>query len=44
MQALPHVDGILTAEQVAETARSIAGMQEPSGAIPWTTEIGRAHV
>jgi hypothetical protein len=33
---LPYVDGILTATQVAETAASIARMQEPSGAIPWT--------
>ena len=33
---IPHVGGILTAEQVAETAASIAAMQEPSGAVPWT--------
>jgi hypothetical protein len=33
---LPYVDGILTATQVADTAASIARMQEPSGAIPWT--------
>src|SRR5438034_10493417 len=33
---VPAVDGILSAAQVAETAASIAGMQEPSGAIPWT--------
>src|SRR4051794_31863745 len=33
---LPYVDGILAAEQVAETAASIAAMQEPSGAVPWT--------
>ncbi|MCW2766463.1 MAG: hypothetical protein JWO11_2422 [Nocardioides sp.] len=33
---IPYVDGILTAAQVAETAASIAAMQEPSGAIPWT--------
>jgi hypothetical protein len=33
---VPYVDGILTAEQVAETAASIAAMQEPSGAVPWT--------
>jgi len=33
---IPYVDGILTAEQVAETAASIAAMQEPSGAVPWT--------
>lgn len=29
-------DVILTAAQVEETAASIAAMQEPSGAIPWT--------
>lgn len=33
---IPYVDGILTADQVAETAASIVAMQEPSGAIPWT--------
>jgi hypothetical protein len=33
---LPYVDGILSAAQVARTAASIAAMQEPSGAIPWT--------
>ena len=33
---IPYVDGILTAEQVAETAASIAAMQEPCGAVPWT--------
>jgi hypothetical protein len=33
---LPYVDGVLTATQVADTAASIARMQEPSGAIPWT--------
>ncbi|WP_212723100.1 prenyltransferase [Nocardioides jishulii] len=33
---IPEVDGILTAEQVAQTAASIAAMQEPSGAVPWT--------
>ena len=33
---IPYVDGIVTASQVAETAASIAAMQEPSGAIPWT--------
>lgn len=32
---LPYVEGILTATQVAETARSIVTMQEPCGAIPW---------
>jgi hypothetical protein len=33
---VPYVDGVLTAEQVVETAASIAAMQEPSGAVPWT--------
>jgi hypothetical protein len=30
------VSGVLGAAEVAETAASIAAMQEPSGAIPWT--------
>ena len=34
---LPFVDGVLTGEQVADTARAIAAMQEPCGAVPWTT-------
>jgi len=34
--AIPAVEGVLSAAQVAATARSIAAMQEPSGAIPWT--------
>ncbi|MBS42015.1 MAG: prenyltransferase [Nocardioides sp.] len=34
---LPYVAGVLSAGQVAETAASIAGMQEPCGAVPWTT-------
>jgi hypothetical protein len=33
---IPAVDGVLTSEQVAQTAASIAAMQEPSGAVPWT--------
>jgi hypothetical protein len=33
---LPYVDGLLTAEQVAETAASIARMQEDCGSVPWT--------
>ena len=36
LSQLPYVDGILAAAQVAESAASIAAMQEPSGAIPWT--------
>src|SRR5918998_2020525 len=33
---LPYVDGLLNAQEVAETAASIAAMQEPCGAVPWT--------
>ncbi len=33
---IPHVEGLLTSPQVAETAASIAAMQEPDGAVPWT--------
>jgi hypothetical protein len=32
----PAVSGVLTSAQVAATARSIAAMQEDSGAVPWT--------
>ena len=35
--AAPSVDGILTGEQIIATARAIVAMQEPSGAIPFTT-------
>lgn len=34
-QVIPSVEGVLSEAQVAETAASIAAMQEPSGAIPW---------
>ncbi len=34
---LPAVPGILSAAQIAATAAAIVAMQEPSGAIPWTT-------
>ena len=36
-RTLPSVPGVLTAAQVAESAASIEAMQEPDGAIPWTT-------
>jgi len=32
---VPALDGVLSAHDVAETARSIVAAQEPSGAIPW---------
>ena len=34
--SIPYVDGVLSAAQVRATGASIASMQEPSGAIPWT--------
>ncbi|MCL2543862.1 MAG: prenyltransferase [Nocardioidaceae bacterium] len=34
---LPYVDGLLSADQVADTAAAIAAMQEPCGSVPWTT-------
>ena len=33
---IPSVAGVLTSAQVAQTAASIASMQEADGAIPWT--------
>ena len=33
---IPFVAGVLSSEQVAQTAASIASMQEPDGAVPWT--------
>lgn len=33
---LPHLDDVVSAEDVAATAASIASMQEPDGAVPWT--------
>jgi hypothetical protein len=32
---IPHVPGVLTPEQIEQTAASIAATQLPSGAIPW---------
>lgn len=34
---LPAVPEVLTADEVEDTARSIAKVQEPSGALPWFT-------
>ena len=34
--AVPGVDDVLTPAQVAQTAASIAAVQEPDGAVPWT--------
>lgn len=32
---VPHVDGLLSADAVAETAAAIAAVQRPDGSIPW---------
>ncbi|MDH2427720.1 prenyltransferase [Sphaerisporangium sp. TRM90804] len=32
---IPSVPGVITAEQVVATARSIAAVQEPDGGVPW---------
>ncbi len=37
MVEVPALPGLLSARQVATSAASIAAMQEPDGAIPWTT-------
>ncbi|MDN5745789.1 MAG: prenyltransferase [Nocardioidaceae bacterium] len=37
LNELPYVEGVLSAQQVADSAAAIAAMQEPRGAIPWTT-------
>jgi len=36
----PSVPGVVTAEDMVATARSIVAQQEPSGAIPWFAPIG----
>lgn len=35
MPALPHLPGIITADEVRATARSVIDLQLPSGMIPW---------
>ncbi|QSR26282.1 prenyltransferase [Nocardioides aromaticivorans] len=37
LSRLPYVEGVLSAQEVADTAAAIAAMQEPWGAVPWTT-------
>ncbi len=37
LSLMPHVPGVITAEQIHATAQSIALQQESSGAIPWYT-------
>jgi hypothetical protein len=32
---IPHIDGVVTADEVLATARHIAGLQLPNGMIPW---------
>ena len=35
MTALPHLPGVITADEVQQTARHIADLQLPTGMIPW---------
>ena len=35
MSRIPHIEGVLSADEVVATARSIARLQLPSGMIPW---------
>ncbi len=35
MTRLPHIDGVITAAEVQETAEAIARLQLPNGMIPW---------
>ncbi|MEY2755227.1 MAG: hypothetical protein RJB65_1585 [Actinomycetota bacterium] len=35
MTRLPHIDGVLTADEVVQTAESIAALQLDTGMIPW---------
>jgi hypothetical protein len=35
MSAIPHVDGVLTADELRDTAEHLASLQVPSGMIPW---------
>ncbi len=40
----PSVPGVLTAEQVADTAAAIAAVQRPDGCVPWAATDPRADV
>ena len=35
MSRIPHLDGVLSADEIVQTARSIADLQLPTGMIPW---------
>ena len=35
MSRIPHIEGVLSADEVIRTAESIAALQLPSGMIPW---------
>ena len=38
MTNLPHIEEVLTADEVVQTAESIAALQLPTGMIPWFPE------
>ena len=35
MSRVPHIEGVLSADEVVQTANSIAALQLDSGMIPW---------
>ena len=35
MSPIPHIEGVLSAEEVVQTAESIASLQPDTGMIPW---------
>ncbi|NDE81140.1 MAG: prenyltransferase, partial [Actinobacteria bacterium] len=35
MSRVPHVEGVLSADEVVQTAQSIADLQLDNGMIPW---------
>jgi hypothetical protein len=35
MSAIPHLDGVLTADELRDTGEHLASLQMPSGMIPW---------
>ncbi|MFM7685714.1 MAG: prenyltransferase, partial [Actinomycetota bacterium] len=35
MSRVPHIEGVLSADEVVQTAEHIASLQLPTGMIPW---------
>ena len=38
MSRVPHIDGVITADEIVETGHHIASLQLPTGMIPWFPE------